>query len=117
MSALDAFFLISPRRAARLCRQTASVRPALEILRTTPPGWGAGEGGSISQRRPVRLDAAQLTSQQQHTCAFLADRGGQEGRQSVRSAPSGGKSPRSSFNTKTSRAAEVGGGCTAVTDG
>lgn len=91
-----AFFLgYSPRSAAGLCRQTASVRPALEILRT-PPRRGGREGGrgvevvvvllrgvGISQRRSVRLDAAQLTSQQEHTCAFLADPGRQAGGASV----------------------------------
>lgn len=92
-----AFFFLgySPRSAAGLCRQTASVRPALEILRT-PPRRGGREGGrgvevvvvllrgvGISQRRSVRLDAAQLTSQQEHTCAFLADPGRQAGGASV----------------------------------
>lgn len=97
MSALGGFFFLgySPRSAAGLCRQTASVRPALEILRT-PPRRGGREGGrgvevvvgllrgvGISQRRSVRLDAAQLTSQQEHTCAFLADPGRQAGGASV----------------------------------
>lgn len=40
-------------------------------------------GVGISQRRSVRLDAAQLTSQQEHTCAFLADPGRQAGGASV----------------------------------
>lgn len=83
--------------------------------RTRGGGGGGGvvEGVGISQRRPVRLDAAQLTSQQEHTCAFLPDPGRQAGgasvSQSARSAaPSGGESPRSSFNTKTSRTAASG---------
>lgn len=69
-------------------------------------------GVGISQRRSVRLDAAQLTSQQEHTCAFLADPGRQAGgasvSQSVSPLSSGGESPRSSFNTKTSRTAASG---------
>lgn len=55
-----------------------------------------GEEGGISQRRPVRLDAAQLNiTARTHMRLFLPDRdraggqaGGQEG-PSVRSAPSG----------------------------
>lgn len=51
-------------------------------------GGGGGGGGvvervGISQRRSVRLDAAQLTSQQEHTCAFLPDPGRQAGGASV----------------------------------
>ncbi|CAJ1063377.1 Hypothetical predicted protein [Xyrichtys novacula] len=64
---MSLFFLdISPRRAARLCRQTASVRPALEILRTTPPRGDEkrGERESERERREVERRAASASGGQ-----------------------------------------------------
>lgn len=99
MSALGGFFffLDIPPAVPLVC--AVKLRPSVRRWRfcahhqeeeggRTRGGGGGGGGGvvervGISQRRSVRLDAAQLTSQQEHTCAFLPDPGRQAGGASV----------------------------------
>lgn len=119
-----AFFFLgySPRSAAGLCRQTASVRPRWRFCahhqeeeggRTRGGGGGGVVEGGGHQPAAVSASGCGSTHITARTHMRLFSRPGQTGRrgvsQSARSAaPSGGESPRSSFNTKTSRTAASG---------
>lgn len=95
MSALGGFFFLDiPPAVPLVC--AVKLRPSVragDFAHTTKKRREGGRGVEvvvvllrgvgISQRRSVRLDAAQLTSQQEHTCAFLADPGRQAGGASV----------------------------------
>lgn len=73
------------------------------------------EEGGISQRRPVRLDAAQLNiTARTHMRFFLPDRhrvggqsGGRRGRQSAQHRAARKNCPQLSQRQKTSRAADA----------